>query len=125
MGDNEKKRPSEELVQDAEASNNSRTRSGSAASIESTPSESTSALKNYLKIGASIDTVNLPIRTNDGYSALAVDAASGTGKTQQALAFLAKGKEIVYMLCSSSAMTGSQFIYSAMSTEVSAMNILL
>jgi hypothetical protein len=54
-----------------------------------------------------------------------MDAASGTGKTQQAFAFLAQDYQIVYMLCNSSAMAGRQCIYDAMSNKVSAMQILL
>ena len=112
-------------VQNAETAPNSRPRSGSAVSSDNVPSASTSALKDYLKIGASIDLLTLPNLTNDGYPALAVDAASGTGKTQQAFAFLAQGFQIVYMLCTTSAIGGGQLIYSAMNREVGAMSILL
>ena len=97
----------------------------SEVSSNNSPSDSDSALRDYLGIGSTIKLLDLPKSTNDGYPALAVDAASGTGKTQQAFAFLAQGYHIVYLLCTSPKIGGSQLIYYAMDRKVEAMRSLL
>jgi hypothetical protein len=98
-----------------------KSRSDSVSFAANTPA---GAVKQYLAVGASIDTVTLPMLTNEGYPAFVLDAASGTGKTQQAFCFLAKGEEMVYMLCSESKWD-NQLIYSGMFNEVPTMQYLL